>query len=197
MQNKKELTAIILAGGNSSRMKQDKGLVFLQGKMLIKHVIEKVKEITGTIIIITKNPAYRQFGYPCISDMYNNTGPLGGIYTGLVHSSTEKNLVVGCDTPFLSVYTLKALVENSNKENVLVTEHKGRVEPLCAIYSRNCIKHFHELLKKGQLKMTDALRDMNTVLINFDNQDWITNKEFSNINTPEELNDYNNLQIKP
>ena len=197
MQNKKELTAIILAGGNSSRMKQDKGLVFLQGKMLIKHVIEKVKEITGTIIIITKNPAYRQFGYPCISDTYNNMGPLGGIYTGLIHSSTEKNLVVGCDTPFLSVYTLKALVENSKKENVLVTEHKGRVEPLCAIYSRNCIKHFHELLKKGQLKMTDALRDMNTVLINFDNQDWITNEEFSNINTPEELNDYNNLQIKP
>ena len=77
MPEQKEKTAIILAGGKSSRMKEDKGLVSFNGKMLVEHVIESIKKITGKIIIITANPAYKQFGYPCLEDEMKDKGPAG------------------------------------------------------------------------------------------------------------------------
>ncbi len=192
MPEKKELTAIILAGGQSSRMMQDKGLVCLHGKSMIEYIIEKVKKITGNIIIITQNPAYRKFGYPCFKDSFKELGPLGGIYSGLIHSSSQKNLVLGCDTPFFSDHLLRSLTENFSDEDALVTEHNGKAEPLCAIYDRNCIPHFHTLLKQGKLKVIDALQGLKTVLINFDKEAWLTKNEFANINTPEELKKYSN-----
>lgn len=197
MPEKNELTAVILAGGKSSRMKQDKGLIVLYGKMMIEHVIEKVKEITCNIIIITKNPTYRRFGYPCFSDIYPDAGPLGGIYTGLVHSATEKNLVVGCDTPFLSVAVLNALKNKSLDEDVLVTVQQGKAEPLFAIYDRKCIPHFKERIKKRKLKIIDAIQELKTGIMNIDKEKWITKNEFANINTPEELNKYILLKTKP
>ena len=68
MNNPEEITAIILARGKSFRMKMEKGLVLFNGKMLVEHVIEAIKKITGNIIIITANAQYKQFGYPCFAD---------------------------------------------------------------------------------------------------------------------------------
>ena len=190
MAEKKEFTAILLAGGKSSRMMEDKGLIELQGKKMIEHTIEKLKEITEYIIIITKNPAYRQFGYPCFGDIYKDLGPLGGIYTGLVNSTTEINLVLGCDTPFLSSAILKSLIDKSNSEDVLVTVHRGKTEPLCAVYKRKCAPHFQSFLEKGKLKVTDAFAGLHMAVMNFDYEKWVINDEFTNINTPEELKKY-------
>ena len=69
MYEHNEITVIILSGGNSSRMMEEKGLVSFRKKTLIGHVIDSVKKITGNILIITGNTAYRQFGYPCYEDI--------------------------------------------------------------------------------------------------------------------------------
>lgn len=71
-------------------MKTEKGLVSFRGKMIVEHVIEALNKITHHIIIVTANPAYKQFGFPCFEDEMQNKGPLGGIYTGLVHSTAQK-----------------------------------------------------------------------------------------------------------
>ena len=190
MPEQKEKTAIILAGGKSSRMKEDKGLVSFNGKLLVEHVIETIKKITGKIIIITVNPAYKQFGYPCLEDEMKDKGPLGGIYTGLVHSSTQKNLFVGCDMPFLSEKLLTELINTCGEEDVLLTEHRGKAEPLCSVYDRSCIAHIRPLLEQDQLKITDALVGLNTRVISFDREEWFRGNEFANINSIEELKKY-------
>ena len=181
------LTAIILAGGKSTRMKKDKGLVVFNGKMLVQHVIESLNKITGNIIIITSNTDYKQFGYPCIEDEMKEKGPLGGIFTGLIHSSAIKNLVVGCDMPFLSLNILNGLIDHCPGTDALLAEHKGKVEPLCAIYDRNCIPHLRSRLEQNQLKITDALEGLKTRVISFDKEEWFTGNEFANINSIEEL----------
>lgn len=190
MHEQKVITAIILAGGKSTRMKEDKGLVFFNGKMLVQHVIESLNTITGNIIIITANPVYKQFGYPCIEDEMKERGPLGGIFTGLIHSSAIKNLVVGCDMPFLSRDIFNGLISNCDGVDALLAEHKDKVEPLCAIYDRSCIPHFRQRLEQNQLKITDALEGLKTRVISFDNEDWFVGNEFANINSIEELNKY-------
>ena len=181
------ITAIILAGGKSTRMKEDKGLVVFKGKMLAQHVIDSLNTITANIIIITSNAGYKQFGYPCIEDEMKEKGPLGGIFTGLVHSSTQKNLVIGCDMPFLSQNIFNGLINNCEGSDALVTEHKGKAEPLCSIYDRSCITHFGKLLEQDHLKITDALEGLKTRVISFDNEDWFAGNEFANINSIEEL----------
>jgi molybdopterin-guanine dinucleotide biosynthesis protein A len=190
MHNPKEITAIILAGGKSSRMKEDKGLVYFNGKMLAQHVIDVLKKITKNIIIITANSDYNQFGCPCIEDEMKDKGPLGGIYTGLINSSTQKNLFIGCDMPFLSEKILSELINRNGDEDVLLTEHLGLAEPLCSIYDRSCIAHIRPLLEQNQLKITDALVGLKTRVVSFDKEDWFAGNEFANINSIEELRKY-------
>ena len=192
MSEQKIITAIILAGGKSSRMKVDKGLVYFNGKMLVEHVIASAKKITNHILFITANPAYHQFGYPCFEDEMKEKGPLGGIFTGLVHSSTQKNLVIGCDMPFLSQNIFSGLINSCDGVDALLTEHKGRIEPLCAIYDKVCIAHLRSKLEQNQLKITNALEGLKTRVISFDDEDWFRGDEFANINSDEELQQFKN-----
>jgi molybdenum cofactor guanylyltransferase len=186
------ITAIILAGGKSSRMKEEKGLVYFNGKMLVEYVIESAKKITDRIIIITANPAYRQFGYPCIEDEMKEKGPLGGILTALVTSSTQKNILLGCDLPFLSEKLLTELINNCGDEDVLLTEHSGKAEPLCSVYDRSCITHIRSKLEQDQLKITHALEGLKTRVISFDEEEWFRGNEFANINSDDELKQFEN-----
>lgn len=180
-------TVIILAGGKSSRMKTDKGLLLFRGKPLVEHVIDTAKKISSDIIIVTGNPAYREFGYPCVEDEFKDRGPLGGIYTGLMHSASQKNLLLGCDMPFLSENLLNALLKQSGDEDVLLLEHRQLAEPLCSIYDKNAATHIRSLLEQNQLKITTALAGLKTRLVSFDDCDWFTGTELSNINSLEEL----------
>lgn len=183
---KKDITIIILAGGKSSRMKQDKGFVMLRDKRMIEHVLDKAKKLSDKIIIIANNTAYQQFGFPSYADLIKDCGPIGGIYTGLVNSTAQKNLVLSCDAPFINEKVLATLIEQTNDEDVLAAEHSGKTEPLCAIYDLNCKTFLKKFIDEGSFKMMEVLQKLNTVKINFadsePNENW-----FANINTPEEL----------
>jgi molybdopterin-guanine dinucleotide biosynthesis protein A len=115
---------------------------------------------------------------------------LGGILTGLLHSSTQKNLVIGCDMPFLSQTIFSQLIEHSEGLDVLLTEHIGKAEPLCSVYDKNCITYLKSQLEQNQLKITDAFTGLKIRVISFDKEDWFVGNEFVNINSIEELNKY-------
>ncbi len=190
MYEQNEITAIILAGGKSTRMKKEKGLMLFGKKTLVEHVIDAIKKITNNIFIITQNPGYGKFGYPCYADVFQNKGALGGIYSGLTYSTTQKNLIVGCDMPFLSEKLLSELINETGEEDILLSEHKGKAEPLFSIYDKNCITHIRLLIEQNQLKITMALAGLKTRVISFDKEDWFKGNEFTNINSIEELKKY-------
>ena len=97
MVDKKNITGIVLAGGKSSRMGSDKGLLTINGKMFIEHVVDAMKPLVDNIIIVSNNKMYDQFGYERIEDEIINSGPMAGLYSGLKHSESEYNLVLSCD----------------------------------------------------------------------------------------------------
>jgi len=144
-ENKKisPLTAIILAGGKSSRIGSDKNksMLILNGKYFIDIVRSKLKCIVGDNIIIVglpeKYPSYKQV----VPDLFFQKGPLVGIYSGLRASPSQYNLVVGCDMPFLEVKLLKYMTENINSNDIVIPRYgDGYIEPLCAIYSKRCLE---------------------------------------------------------
>lgn len=144
------LTAIILAGGKSSRIgtDKDKAKIKLNGKYLIDIVISKLKVIVEESIVIVgppeKYPSYKQV----VPDLFPQRSPLVGIYSGLKVSPSQYNLVVGCDMPFLEVKLLQYMRENINSNDIVIPRYgNGYIEPLCAIYSKKCLGVIERNLK--------------------------------------------------
>lgn len=187
IHNACDIGAIVLAGGKSSRMGEDKGLVLLNGKRMVEHVVESLLEVSNEVIIIANNPAYSELNYKVYGDIFKDAGPIGGIYTGLSISGNERNFILSCDIPFVSQRLLKYLANNSGDEEILITKHNEKVEPLCGIYRRNCLNKLEMLLKQNKLKVQEALSLFDVRILDVTCLDFFTENLFMNINTKEQL----------
>jgi molybdopterin-guanine dinucleotide biosynthesis protein A len=149
------MTSIILAGGKSSRLGQSKALQVIKGKPLIQWVIDHLSILSTEIIIVTAHgeaiPYSSAVKIKTTADIYPGKGPLVGIYSGLIASSSSRAIVVGCDTPFLSVGLLEHMTQISSTFDAVVPRIKNKVEPLCAIYSKICLARIQDLLDQNEL----------------------------------------------
>jgi len=93
MIDRKNITGIILAGGKSTRMDSEKGLILLNRKPFIKHIIEALNPLVNSIMIVSNNSEYDIFNLKRVEDIIENSGPLAGLYSGLFHSKTENNFL--------------------------------------------------------------------------------------------------------
>ncbi len=153
-----KLTGIILAGGKSTRMGKDKGMALLNGKPLVAYAIETLKAICDNIIISANSSDYKQFGYPVQADLFPNCGPIGGIYSGLMCSKTDRNLVLSCDIPLVSKELLTYIIDHSDKNKICVPVHdKEYLEPLCACYPKTSIALLKKLIKQQKYKLNGFL----------------------------------------
>ena len=181
-------TAIILAGGKSSRMGSDKGLVLLNGKPMISYIIEILKKMQIPIIIISNNENYKQFGLPVFADIIKEKGPLGGIYTGLKNSKTESNIIVSCDVPFLSNRIIELLINKDNGYPISVVQSNGKTHPLIGLYSKKIVKKLFETILMEKLKVRSFIDEFQLNTIELDKQEILEyENEIRNINTQEEL----------
>lgn len=187
--NKQEVTGIILAGGASSRMRKDKGLCEFRGKALVVYAIEVLAPLCDTIIISSNNfTDYQKFGYQVFVDEYKNVGPIGGIYSSLKQSTTKHNLIISCDTPFLSTQLLEYVLANSNNYDVVVPEHgDSLLEPLAAYYSNDIIEQLEISIKKKEYKLLNFLNKVVYKSVKVDDIQGYTKELFRNLNTPGDL----------
>lgn len=100
----KNITAVILAGGASTRMGRDKALLEWRGRAFMAHIVERLQVQVGQIAINTNCPTdFVEFGLPLISDATKERrGPLAGMLAALNYSSTAWTLIVPCDNPSVS-----------------------------------------------------------------------------------------------
>jgi molybdopterin-guanine dinucleotide biosynthesis protein A len=151
------MTAIILAGGKSSRLGRSKALQVIEGKSLIQWVIDRLATLSTEIIIATAHgeaiPCSSAVKTKTVADTYPGSGPLVGIYSGLIASSSSRAIVVGCDTPFLSVGLLEYMTQICSTFDVVVPRIKNKLEPLCAVYSKNCSSPIQSLLEQDELRI--------------------------------------------
>jgi len=149
------MTAVLIAGGQSRRMRVDKAFVEVGGKYLIERVLEIIVPLFSHIFINSNKPAlYQKLGFPVITDIVRNKGALGGIYTGLVHAKTDYVFCVACDMPFLNRGLIRYMTESVDGFDVLVPKTPDGLHPLHAIYSKRCITSIEELLQKNILKIS-------------------------------------------
>ncbi len=187
-----KLTGIILSGGRSSRMGKEKGLLHYKGKPLISFAISALEPLVDKIIIGANNELdkYQKFGFEIVEDEVKNIGPLGGILSALNHSKTEHNLVLSCDTPYISTNFLSYLYSNINDYEVVVASHgNNKIEPLCGFYSRQIINRAKDNVAVGDYKLRNLFRNVNFQSLTIDDSlSFYTEKLFFNVNNPQDLN---------
>ena len=179
-------TGIILAGGKSSRMNQDKGLMLLDGKPMIQYVIDVLKSVVEEIIIISNNQEYEQFGYPVYFDLIKDKGPLAGIYTGLYYSQAETNIVLSCDVPYVNKELISFLLLEHQNHQITIPIKEERTHQLIGIFSKSCEVNLLQSLEKEELKLMDAFKNLN---LNIVDANHFNTEFFRNLNTPNDLDD--------
>lgn len=189
VEQKKEFGAIILAGGKSRRFGTDKAVYSFQGNTLIENVIKTVEQVTQNIIVISNSPDKMRFlKYPVFEDIIQGAGPLGGIYTGLINSHFELNLVLPCDMPHISIECLNFLIANTNGNDITVPIHNNRLEPLCAVYSKSCIPHIKNQIESKDVQVFQFYDKVKTLKIPFSGElPFYNDRLFSNINFMKDL----------
>jgi molybdopterin-guanine dinucleotide biosynthesis protein A len=179
----------ILCGGKSSRMQSEKGLTLYKNKPFIEHIIEAVLPLTATIQLITNSDDYDYLQYDTIKDVIIDKGPMGGIYSALIHSKTEMNLILSCDIPLISTKILQQLIEKHiSSFDVSIFEESNRVHPLIGIYSKKVVPILKKTIGNNELKMMHFISNIKHQLI------WIENEnkhQFQNINSLIELDELN------
>lgn len=191
--NRGELTGLILAGGQSSRMHgNDKGLVPLNGSPLIKHVIKRLQPQVDTIIISCNRnlSSYQQFGYPLIRDNIKDqsivfNGPLAGILSGLACINSEFALIVPCDNPDLPTQlALRLFHELIHSRTDIAVPHDGqRIQPLYLLLKTRLLPQLSHFYAQGGRSVIKWLGTQKIAEVDFATQDDC----FNNINTPDDI----------
>ncbi|MBU2444777.1 MAG: molybdenum cofactor guanylyltransferase [Bacteroidetes bacterium] len=141
------MTAIILSGGKSTRMGENKSLLLLDGKKLIEHVFHNMQSIFSNVILITnQREEYRFLGIEMFEDVFKYQGPLAGIHSGLYHTTTEKNFIISCDLPLMTKEMIEFIVAYATDKLITVTRADGFIQQLCGIYSKECVSAAEKLL---------------------------------------------------
>jgi molybdopterin-guanine dinucleotide biosynthesis protein A len=156
---KTRITGIILAGGKSRRMTMEKGLVSFNGKLLIQWSIDVFQDICTEILISSNSNCYDNLGFKVIADLVYDSGPMGGIYSCLVESKNQLNLVLSCDMPFVTVDIFNLLAEKTGDARISVPWHEDdHYEPLCGIYKKDSLQEMETFMKSKNFKLPDLFR---------------------------------------
>ncbi len=151
------LTIAIQAGGQSSRMGQDKALMPFLGRPLIARLVERLGDLADELLVTTNHPAEFAFlGLPLFPDILPGIGALGGLYTALSAAREELVAVVACDMPFVLPDLVRAQCDLLLREgmDVVVPRSTEGLEPLHAIYRREiCLPAVRAALQAGERKM--------------------------------------------
>lgn len=184
------LSVAVLAGGRSRRMGDDKGLVPLDGRPMVEHVLAAVSGLGEETFLITNRPqAYAQLRLRMASDASPGRGSLEGLRTALSAARTRSVLVVGCDMPFLQRPLLEHLAHWKGDLQALVPRYDDRLQPLVAVYRATCLAHVERMLERGQLKLQSVLAGMKIAIVDESSVRQLDpdGLSFFNVNTPQAL----------
>jgi molybdopterin-guanine dinucleotide biosynthesis protein A len=188
------VNSIILAGGKGLRLGGDKALVVLDGENLLQRVISRLVFLNGSIVLVfaEKQKPFEVVGYPqlkLVTDIYPGKGPLMGIYSGLLNSDSEKNLVVACDMPFLNKRLIEYILDVSTDFDITIPRLGNVVEPLHSVYSKNCLASIVKLLVENNLKIDSLLKMVKVRYVEVEEVDNFDPEHLSffNINTKADL----------
>lgn len=187
------LTVVIQAGGQSTRMGEDKALKLFLGRPLIQRVIDRLNPIADELIVTTNHPEdYSFLNLRLVQDLIPERGALGGLYTALASATGDLVAVVACDMPFASSNLIETagrlMVEEET--DVVIPESPEGLEPLHAVYRRiTCVPAIEAAIAADKWKVISWFPQVKVHVLKPDETKAIDPSGlcFWNLNTPEEF----------
>jgi molybdenum cofactor guanylyltransferase len=180
---------LILAGGHSKRMGQDKALLSYAGRSQLARGFELLQPFCEQVLVSTRNGQslsgeHARFAQLPDSESFQEIGPIGGILTALSSRPMDAWLILACDLPFVREETIRFLLEQRDRQKVataFISSRDGLPEPLCAIWepaSRPVIESF---LGQGIKCPRKVLIKAQAHLLPLPDPQWL-----DNVNTPQD-----------
>jgi molybdopterin-guanine dinucleotide biosynthesis protein A len=189
-ESKTHMTAIILAGGNSVRMGENKAFIQIDGVPIIARIHSLLKDLFREVVIVTnQKDLFKNFDSNIQTDLFPNKGALGGLYTGIFFSSFQYSFCVACDMPFIKRSLVQFLIKSKGDEDAIVPRTNDGLQPLHAIYSKRCLDAMKRVIDQGQHRIIDFYDLVKVKIV--EESDFLhldpQRESFINVNTPEEL----------
>lgn len=185
-----DASGIILAGGRSTRMGSDKTLLLFNHETLMERTVNELRGVVDEIIIASNHTEkYNIPGTVEVLDTYTGVGPLGGIHAGLIAAKHKYAFIISGDLPLFNGQLATVLLKNRADYDAVVPVIKGRLEPLCAVYSQSCIEPIANCLEANIKKVVQVYSQIRILTIDEDELDIAgeAEKMFYNLNTPQDL----------
>ena len=183
---KPDISGFILAGGKSNRMGTDKALLMVHNEPLLKRMISLIKPFCNTIAISGHKADYIGFNTEIVPDLFSGCGPISGILSSLKHSSTEWNLFVSVDVPFINRDLIQYLISQTGEFDCIIPKHDGRVEPLIGLYNQQIIPVVEGMIESKDYKLMRLLSEINTCYVDCTDMKKQFPLIFTNINSPDD-----------
>jgi molybdopterin-guanine dinucleotide biosynthesis protein A len=180
-------SALILAGGRSTRMGYDKKALKLGGKGVLETLIAALKTLFGEIILSTRDP----LANPAVVSLADEIGegPIAGMYRGLSYCRSSYLYVSACDMPFIDPGYIRYMEDQirAAEPDACVARRKGRFEPFNAFYHKDSAPCLLRAIQRKQYGIYRALEEMRLHIIDEAALKYFNETMFFNINRPEDL----------
>lgn len=194
-----EASAILLAGGKSSRFGRDKTTLDYDGRPMAAELALRLGgEFREVLIISNQEDKFGVPGVREIQDRYPGRGPLGGIHAGLLEARWDLCFVAAADMPFLDVEAAVNLIRLADDWDAVVPSPGGRPEPLFAVYRKRLAPMAESLILQDRLAVRDFLKKLRVLYVS--EEHWsrmgfgAKENVFYNINYPEDYEHFQELR---
>ena len=156
------VTAVILCGGRSSRMGQDKATLLAGTETFLERAVRVAREVADNVIVVARASQQVPPDVRVVHDPVENLGPLAGIAAGLAASTTDLNIVIACDMPLIKPAVLQRLVESIGDHDACVAVVDGHASVLCGVYRSRVAPIAKQLLDGGERRVTALVDQIKT-----------------------------------
>ena len=188
-----DVTGVILAGGKSRRMGEDKRFLTVGTATLLDRCRMIMMNCFTEVLIITAQDSGPLDGRGCrvCQDLIPDSGSLGGLYTGLHYAASGRIFVVACDMPFLNPTMIRFFVTYDVSADLVIGRLPSGLQPMHGVYAKAALPVLEQRVYGRQLKIQDVVSHPSLTANVVDWRQWAdidpTSRSFNNVNTPADL----------
>jgi molybdopterin-guanine dinucleotide biosynthesis protein A len=196
-----EVTGVLLAGGKSRRMGEDKRHLVVGERTLLERGLRVLQSIfREVLVVIAQDSPPLGVDARVVRDLVPDCGSLGGLYTGLTHATTPYIFVVACDMPFLNQPVIAQFTSQTAIADIVIAKLDGRLHPMHALYSKRCVPALEKMIRARQLKIQEIVSELSLRVRYVTEADLLTidpsGRSFYNVNTMADLEAARSLLVQ-
>lgn len=179
-----ECGAVILAGGGSRRMGQNKALLMLNGQTMLERTLSQLSAFDEILLSANDPSLSDKLRLPCIPDTFEDHGPLSGLHAALSATRKEALFCVPCDLPYFTAELAQSLLDHMppDIDAFICRDSSGKLHPLCGIFHRRILPILEQALLENRCRVLDLLEQITWSCAPLSLPDNI----FLNMNSPDE-----------